>query len=442
MQIKLPDTMRIKLENGLTVIIMPVKHLPLVTFRMLFPFGAASDHPGLQGSAHLTAELLNKGSRNYDAQAFVNEVESIGGILEASSNLDYSIVVGEFLSHRLEAGLKLMAEMILHPEFPPEEVEKEKRKITGEITGRLDNPSYLVDLHFRKLLHKNHPYGNPVEGYMDSISSINREKIVSDHRGYYKANGAILVVVGDVKPGEIERLIRKYFENWNLYASSANAAITSPPDSISSIRLVNKPEMSQVQIRLGAIGITRKNPDYFPVIVMNSILGGSFASRLVTQIRVKRGLSYSAWSRFSMRIHRGEFAVGTFTKNSSVAEVINLILGELRKMQSETAGEEEIKRVKEYITGLFPFSLEPPEGIARMLSEIEFYGLEQDYLAQYCASIQSVTSDQINEAAKKYLPVKTHVIVAVGEASQIQKSLEAFGPVEVWQYDRYLSKND
>lgn len=439
MQIPLPDGVRIQLSNGMTVIILPLQHLPLVTFRMLFPYGAAHDDGRCHGCAHLNGELLNKGSQHYSARSFISTVEQIGGILESSTNMDYSVVVGEFLSDHVATGMALLSELVRNPVFPHEEIEKEKRKLIGEIIGKQDSPSYLADLHFRNFLYQNHPYGYPVEGTQDTLKSITGENIIQAYSNQYRPDGAILVIAGNVDIRETEQLVRTHFEDW--ISHSASAKIIEQPAAVMDpgIRLVDKPEMSQAQIRLGNIGLSRKNSDFFPVVVMNCILGGGFTSRLINQIRVKRGLSYSAWSRFSMRMQGGECVIGTFTKNESVGEVINLIKEELRKMQNEEVAVEEIERVKEYLTGLFPLSIEASESIARIISEIEFYNLEPDYISRYCSRIQAVTINQIHECAKKYLPVKNPVIVAVGTASEIQKILESFGPVEVYPYNKQLS---
>lgn len=439
MHIQLPKCIRKTLDNGMTVLIMPFNHLPLITFRMLFPHGAAHDDDGYYGCAHLTGELLNKGSHNYSAQSFIREVEQIGGILGSSTNIDYSVIVGEFLSHQFNTGMTLLSEMVRNPIFPPDEIEKEKRKVIGEIIGKQDSPSYLADLHFRNFLYKNHPYGHPVEGNQETIISISREHLTQKYTLQYQPKDAILIIVGDIDPVNAEQIVRTHFESWTSRAVSVKSIDISEVAKSPGIRLVDKPEMTQVQIRLGNVGIRRKNPDFFQVVVMNSILGGSFTSRLINQIRVKRGLSYSAWSRFSMRMHGGECVIGTFTKNDSVGEVITVIIEELRKMQNEVVTNEEIERVKEYLTGLFPLSLEPSENIARLLSEIEFYNLEPDSISQYCSRIQAVTIDQIHECAKKYLPVQNPVIVSVGTASEIHKILESFGPVEVYPYNKQLS---
>lgn len=433
-QIILPEYYRTELSNGLIVYIMPIRSLPLTNFSIVFPGGGSQDSKEDTGCANLISELLNKGSERYNATTFIREVERIGGILHAVAQMDYSAINGEFLTRHLGKGIELLAEMVRMPVFPQAELEKSKRQIIGELTAHLEEPSYLANVHFRNCLFNNHPYGRVIQGNNISVNGISRGKCIASFNRLYRAKNAIFVIVGDCDKEEVLALIQKYFGDWHLATNlhDLNAEISQAPSI--KIRLVDKVDMTQTQIRLGNLGIARKDPAYYPVAVMNTILGGGFTSRLVREIRVKRGLSYGAWSKFSPRMQRGEYVIGTFTKNSTVGEVIEIIIGEIRKLQNETLEAEELIKAKKYLTGLFPSSLEPPENLARYLTDMELFGLDRDYIMQHCQRITAVESDELRRCAQTFLPAENPVIVAVGAASQIQKALERFGPVETVPY--------
>lgn len=438
----LPEYSKSVLRNQLTLIILPLNHLPIISFRLLTKGGAVSDSASKCGCANLVMEVSQRSTRSFPDNSLHLEVEKTGGVLNTFAGMEYSVVTGEFLKAHCEQGLRFISEIVRFPEFLSEDIEKEKRRILGDLANKRENPSYLADMHFKNFLYQRHPYGNPVEGFQSGLASIVRTDVVGNHQSCFSPRNSILAVAGDCDSSMIEASVVKWFGDWRN-DDSREFSCDEPPQSNSiRIRIVDKPEMNQAQIRLGNIGIARNDPAYYPVIVMNTILGGGFTSRLVQEVRVKRGLTYGIWSRFVSRSRRGEFVIGTFTKNESLLEVVSVLREEMAKLAGGFLSADELKKAQEYMMGIFPSGLEAHENILRHLIDIEYYNLDHDFLMNHLRDIERVSCSEVIESARRFLPVESPVLTVAGDAERIGSALETIGPVETFPYDRMLDSSN
>lgn len=434
--IKLPDYEEHRLDNGLRVFIMETREVPLVTIRFLLPVGSAHDLSGKDGIANLTARMLLKGAGGRKAEEIAEYVEGMGGSLEAEASRDYTLVQGDFMSRDLGAALDIMGDVILAPDFPAEEHEREKSIVQAEIQGDRESPYYFTSTRFIEALTGDHPYAHPVVGSERSIGSLTRDDLAAFHDGYYSPRGAILAIVGDVNAKKALKLVEKEMGAWKgekIERELPKLQERTFPGR--KVIIIDKPDATQSQIRIGNIGVGRDTPYYFQLNVANNILGGGFTSRLMKEIRVVRGLSYGARSILRQYSAGGLFYVVTYTKNESLREAIDVALDELGKIRDVAVDEEELESNERYISGLFPFRIETNGHLAYWLTELAFFGLGKEFVENYRSRIDEVTSDEVQEVAWKHFHVDDCMIMLLTNYEGVKDQLEGLGEIEVIPFD-------
>ena len=405
---------RVVLKNGITMLFVETHALPMVNISVAIRAGAIYDPQDNPGVANLTAMLLDEGTKSRTSKQIAEEIDFIGGKLSASGGEDFSSASLVVLKKDLKTGMDLLSDILLNPAFPEEELERKKKETIASIISEKDDPGAVVSKAFYKAVFPGHPYGIPVQGEEESVGRITRDDIVRFYQQYYKPNNAIVAVVGDLGYKEAVALIEEYFRQWG------KSKITLP--DVPAVTKVTKKgsilidrNITQANIVLGHTGISRDNPDYYAVSVMNYILGGGgFQSRLIKEIRDKKGLAYSVYSRFDVNKYPGAFSVEIQTKNESALEALEGIKAELNKIRDEKVSDEELKDAKSYITGSFPLKFDTNAKISNFLVQIEFYNLGLDYLNEYVKKIERITKDDIMRVARKYIDTENYIMVAVG----------------------------
>jgi len=429
----LPPITRVTLDNGLRVLVGEYHELPLVEFHLIVGAGAAQDPPGKEGLAALTAGTLVRGTGKLSADQLASAIESLGGRIAATPGTDGTIVSAEFLSKDYAAGLDLLRQVLLDPAFARDEVRRERDERAAGIVAALEDTSSVAEKCFAGFLYGTHPYGRPVEGRSATVPKLGRGDVADFYQRWYRPNDTILVLVGDVAAPEALASLRAALGAWRP-RPDAIATRAAPPAPLTARRvlLVDKPDATQTQIRLGNIAIARNSPDYIPATVANTILGGGFTSRLIEELRVKRSLTYSAWSTFAARLTGGDFRLGTFTKTPTTAETLALALSVEGDFRSHPPARESLAKAKTYLRGQFPLRIESPDALAARLAEAEFNALGPDELATYRERVATVTAEQVAEVAGKLMPPPEAVaIVVVGKAAEIRDALTAqFGPLQ------------
>jgi zinc protease len=334
------------------------------------------------------------------------------------------------LAKHFDKGLDLLSDIILHPAFATEEVERQRKQTIGNLMQAKDNPNSVVDDQYKRHLFGEHPYGKPEPGTVESVSSLTLEDITGFWQKNYIPNNSVLFVVGDIKPSEAFAKVEAKFGDWKQGTPPDLTFPAAKPISGIKVVLINKPNATQSSIKLGNIGIDRYNPDIFNCRVMNYILGGGgFVSRLMLEIRSKRGLTYDVNSSFSYLRFPGEFTVTTFTRNDSTARAISGILEELNKMRDGDVAPSELKETISFYNGMFPRQFETLDQVSNQLAIVEQYGLGKDYLPGYLDNIGKVTAADIRRVAQKQIDTKNLLIVVVSKAADVREALKQFGPV-------------
>ena len=434
-EIKLPPIKKTTLDNGLEVIIIEHHELPVVAFRLVLKSGSACDPSSKAGLANLTAGLLRKGTKTRSATQIAEEIDFVGGSWGGGAGLDATFGTCQVLTKYFDVGLDLLSDIILNPTFKEDEIERLRKQILAGIKQQKDDPESVAEEKFREFVFGDHPYGQPSEGTEESIIAITRDDIVNFHKKYYVPNNAILAVVGDVKSDETIKKVKAKFSQWRGAEITPPSFIEPPPIKGHQILLVDKPDLTQTYIRVGHFGIERKNPDYFAVRVMNYILGGGgFASRLMDEVRAKRGLTYGIHCSFDRYKLRGAYEVSTFTQNDSTVAAIGAIIEQIKKIRAEGVTDKELEDTKSFYNGYFPLQFETPSQIATQILDVELYDLGEDYIKNFRKNINAVTKKDILRVAQKYLDPDNLKLVVVSKADDVKSSLESMGSLEVTSF--------
>jgi len=429
---QLPPHTRATLKNGLTVFVMPSQRLPLVDFRLVVRAGAVNDPAGKEGLAGLTADLLTQGAGTRTAKQVAEDIAFVGGSLSANASTEQIVVICEVLEKDFGTGLELVRDVIVSPTFADEEFGRKKDETLGAIASEKNDPGSVANAALGPFLLGESPLAHPTIGWEKSVAKLTREDVVAFHGRHVRPDRAMLAVVGDVEPKAVLAALERAFAAWKPSGEKHQEAYSAVPQARGrQVLIVNKPEVTQTQIRLACMGVPRNHPDYYPIRVANTILGSGFTSRLVNEIRVNQGLTYSISSRFGMFRNAGTFSINTFTKNETIRKTIDATLAEVKKLLDQGPTDDELAKARRYLTGLFPLGLQAPDALAAQLLDIEFYGLEPTYVGTFADRINAVTMDDCRRALKSYFCVDDLRILVVSNPATARKELEGLGPIEV-----------
>jgi zinc protease len=409
------DVERTTLENGLTLLIVERHNLPIVKVSIGINAGNLYEPPEKAGLANITARLLTKGTKNRTAQQISEEIEFVGGSIGASGGKDYITVSLSILKRDVNLGFDLVSDIILNPVFPEEELSKMKKRMKANLKAREEDPGFVASREFKRIVFGNHPYGRLIIGTDETLDRITRADILDFHSKYYVPNNAIMAVVGDITTGEVKELIRKYFKDWQSKEIPALPLAKIKKTKVRKIVTIDR-DLTQANIILGHIGVSRNNPEYYAISVMNYILGGGgFASRLMQNIREEKGLVYDIHSFFAADKYGGWFQVGLQTKNESANTAIEEVLKEISRIRNEFVSDTELSDAKSFLIGSFPMRIETSSRIANFLVAVEYYNLGIDYIDNYPEYINSVTKEDVLRVARKYLDPENFVLVVVAD---------------------------
>jgi len=413
----LPPIQRMVLPNGLVLLHCEERSLPFATFQLLIDAGSRLDPPGKEGLAYLAARGLLLGTSKQTSTAINETLDFMGASLNASSGRDYATLSLRVLKKDIGKGTDLFMETLTKPAYPDGEIQKEIDKMLAAIQSAEDDPGHVAQKAFQKALFLQGPYRHPVEGTKESVKQLTREGVLQFNRTYYHPTDSILSVVGHLTAEELKSKVLPLFERW------PRKAIPKKPFPIEfakgpMIRKIDKP-ITQANVIIGHKGISRQNPDFYALTVMNYMLGGGgFASRLVDEIRIKRGLAYSVASFFNPGKYPGAFQVILQTKNSSAREAIAIALQEMQRIRNEPISEKELEGAKKYLIGSFPMRLDTQGKLVNFLTQVEYYQLGLDYPIRYPSLIQSVTREEVLRVAKGYLHPENYILVVVANLKE------------------------
>ncbi len=426
-----PESHELILDNGLRIIVVERPEIPMIYARAQIRGGSIYDPPDKSGLAYLTGWVLTQGTESYSNEIIDSVMDSHGAYVSSEAFNESCIVTLTCLSQDFQTLFPYFSEIIAKPSFEPDILEESRRYLIGDLMRTMDDPGEVSDRVFRDEVFRGHPYQKQMTGTIEGLLAISPEDVRQFYRDLYSPDNAVLVVVGDVTLDKVAELSDRYLSDWQ--PSDKPLPITGHPEPTRGLRvlLVDRPT-TQAQIRMGHTGINRTNPDRFKISVMNKILGGGgLYTRLAEEVRVKRGLTYSIYCFFSRREYTGEFMVSTFTRADLAVETIQVILDEIRRIQTEPVDEKELEDAKMALTGSHPLRFEEYEDIARTLVHNTFYGLPMTDVTHFAEKINEVTVKDVQQVAKKYLQPNDMVIVVTGPADQLQMALEEIGPVVI-----------
>jgi len=428
---KPPKPKRFKLKNGLEVMLVEFHDLPLVDFNLMIKTGGAANPPDRAGLADLTAHILDEGTKTRSALAIADQVAALGATLSTGSTWDSSNVSLSTLTKNLDPAIALFADVVINPSFEPKEFERVRDNLLTAITRRKDSPPTVANLAFTRLLYgQKHPYGWPMAGVEASIKKLTPADLRGFYDKYYHPNNAALLVAGDTTEKELRGKLDAAFAKWRA-RSAAAPKLPAPDGAVTATRvfLVDKADAPQSSIRVGLIGIERKSPDYFPVTVMNLILGGGFY-RLDLNLREGKGWTYGARSTVDSRRAPGPWSAGGEFVALHTADSVKEILKEMASMRDADVTDVELARAKDQIIKSFPARFATRANVAAQLAELAVFGLPDSYITDYTKKIAAVTKDDVRRVARKYLDPNHLTIVVVGDRKTLAESLGKVAPLE------------
>ena len=434
-----PKVVRRKLSNGLDVLIAERHNLPILTVELVVKGGETLTPPGKEGLASLTAGLLTEGTAARDALGLASASNEIGASINSGADLEGMSVTMSGLSENAPKALELFTDVLLHPSFPAKELERLRVQRLGALLRMADNPQMVAGVVFPRVLYgATHPYGRPQMGTPKSVKGLTRDDVVAFHKRLFVPNNAALIVAGDTTPEAIVPVLEAALKDWTS-GDSVPTALPEPPKAEGvSVYLVDKPDAAQSVIAVGHVGVPRKTPDYFALQVMNSILGGSFTSRINMNLREKKGYTYGARSSFAFRQGPGPFEAGAPVKTEVTKESVVELIRELEEIAGpKGATEEEVRAQKDRVIKAFPARFESiggggggprgggPGGLTSALAELVLYNLPDDYFTHYRAKVEAITKADVDRVARTYLDPKHLAILIVGDRAKVGPAMQS-----------------
>src|SRR5436190_16576354 len=438
--LNLPQIQKRQLANGLPVWIVELHKVPVAQVNLVVLSGTAQDPPGKFGIASLTSAMLEEGAGSRSALELADAVDYLGADLNAATVTDATMVRLHVPVARLAEALPIMADVALRPTFPNDELERQRKQRLTNIIQARDDPATIASIGFSRLLYgRAHRYGTPGFGTAETIKAFTTGDLRSFYQATFRPTNAALLAVGDITADATMPLLESSFGTWKPPAGGAAAAETLPAveqPAAREVYLIDKPGAPQTQIRIGWIGVPRSTPDYFPLVVLNTILGGSFSSRLNMNLREQHGYTYGASSAFDMRASAGPFLAAAGVQTDKTSEALKEFFNELTGILQAVPADE-LARAKNYVALRYPSSFETTGDISRRLEDALIFHLPDDYFSKYVQNIQAVTAADVQRVAQKYVAPGKFAVVVVGDLKTIEPGVKALnlGTVKVMSVD-------
>ena len=404
--------------NGMTVLVLEQHFLPIVEAHALIKTGSAQDPPDKAGLANLVASLLDEGTTTRSSKQLAEQIDFVGGALEAKAGEDFTTASARVLKKDVDLGFTLLADILQRPAFLKPEFERIRSQILGEMASDNDDPGHVAMKAFNQLVFHGHPYRWPLNGTEESLGKITHADVLNFYAKEYTPGQVILTVVGDVTIEQVTGLVQTHFGAWKKVSSPTRNVKNASPVEKKTIQLIEK-DLTQSNVILGHGGISRTNPDFYAVTVMNYVLGaGGFSSRLMDSIRDKQGLVYGIMSHFDARLMPGSFWINFQTRTEATNQAIQSVLAEIKSIREAPVSDQELSEAKSFLIGSFPLRLDSTAKLAQVLAQVEFYGLGFEYFSQYPKWIERVTKEDVQRVAKQYLNPQRYALVVVGNVAK------------------------
>ncbi len=426
-KLALPPIDKAKLSNGLEVWMVQQNELPIVSMNLVLKTGTANEPDDRTGVAGLTTSLLDDGTKTRSAVEIANQLQAIGAFVGAGGSWDSTTVTLQTLTKNLDKALDIYSDVIMNPIFPASELESLRARSIIGLQQQKTNPNAIANTAYNKVLYGTHPYGR--DNTEATLKAISRDDLVKYYGETFRPNNGVLIVVGNFEKAALKTKLEKAFAGW---ASNGMVAAKTLPQTKTldktAIYLIDRPNSAQSVVSIGQVGIDRMNPDYFPVVLMNSILGGAITSRISMNLREDKGYTYGANSGIQFRRGAGPFRAGGDMQTAVTKESIMELMKELNGIRGGIPiTQKELDYNKQSLIRRYPSAFETVGGISAQLSNLVVYNLPDTYFNDYISKINGVTLDDVNRAAKQYLDPSKMAIVIVGDRKVIEPGLKELG---------------
>ncbi len=429
--VRVPAHERIRLRNGLTIILMPRREVPLIAFSAVLRGGAAADPADKSGVAALVASLLDKGAGKRTAFEFADAVAGVGGSFSAAAGAESIVVGGQFLSRDRQLMIELLADVLLRPALDAEEFDKVRNREIELIKAAKDSdPSGLTGTYGRALLFGSHAYGRPVSGSERSLAAIRHADVVAFQRANFGADRATLIFAGDIDTAWFKRAVSASFGQWQAAATKLEPIAAPVRQTARRVLLIDSPGSVQSYFWIGSVGVDRRYAGRAPLDIVNTLYGGRFTSILNTELRIKSGLSYGASSSFTRGSVPGEFAIRSFVLTENTGKALELAFATLRDLKRGEIAPDMLESARSYVLGQFPLRLETASHWAAALGDLELYGLPPSHIENYGPQLRAVDGAAIKAVIADAFPEpEATVIVLIGDAAKLREDAKKYGPV-------------
>ncbi len=421
-----------RLANGMRFLWARVPQVPLFGLEVVVPAGSQhdGDRPGL---ATFHAGLLDEGTTEHSALELANRIENLGGYLASGATWDTAYVSGTFLADHLREGVELLSEICRAPRFPEDEIERQRQQRLTEILRSQDLPNTQADLAFSQVIYRGTAYENPLIGTAESIETLSRNDLLDFYRRHFVADGSTVIAVGDFDPDALQSHIEDGFGDWSGGQRPTPPQIEPLPLARTEVHLVDRPDAVQTRLQLGHAGIPRTHPDFGAFLILNTVFGGKFTSRINLNLREKHGFTYGANSRLIRRCGPGPFTITTSVRTDIAGAAVNELIHELGRVREEWIGEEELRESSDYLIGAFPYTLQTIGNLIQRLEDLVVFDMPEDLYTYYPGTLGEISGLEARRAARDHLHPDRLAIVAVGPAAALRPQLETLGPVHLWQ---------
>lgn len=422
--VKINPVQKFTLKNGLQVIVYEKHEVPIVQMNLVVKAGSVNESSDKLGIAGVTANMLDEGAGGKSALELSDAIDFLGTSIGANGGLHTSGVSMRSTVSKFDESLKLFADIVLRPDFPQSELERLQKQYVTSLLQAYDQPRAIATAATSQLVFgKDHPYGRSTVGTEQSIRSFSVNDLKNFYSTYYFPNNSFLIVVGDVKANEVIAKLENTLGSWEKKDVKQATMAIGKQVSDRKIYLIDKPEAAQSVIRISRVGVDRMTQDYFPLLVMNTILGGSFTSRLNNNLREKNGYAYGAGSGFSFRPYPGPFTASSDVQTDVTDKALKEFMKELDAI-SKPVTDDELNRAKNYIALGYPDNFSNVASIAGQLVEMVLYNLPEEYFNNYIGKVMAVKKDDVRRVAKKYIDTDDLAIIIVGDKAKVEKGLK------------------
>ncbi|WEF35301.1 M16 family metallopeptidase [Pseudoduganella chitinolytica] len=428
-EFRLPQFETTKLPNGLTVLLMERHEVPLIAVRAVVKAGAVNDGPQA-GLANLTGDAILLGSTRHNKAAIDAAFDFRGAVLAGGGGVEQTTVQANFAKADAPALLPLFAEIVQQPGFDNAELDKLRaRKVSG-LKQAKESPRQVAGNYYRSMLFGASPYASPPGGTVASLQALKQDDVKGFHQRYFRPDNAAIVVVGDFDPAEMKRQLATLFGQWKAEGPAPQRADYGKPlTDKPRVWLVDKADAIETTFLIGGAGIARNDPDYVPVQVLNTVLGGRFTSWLNDELRVNSGLTYGANSAFAPLSQAGTFSISSFTALPKTEAALDLALKTYDRLWSKGIDKATLDSAKAYVKGQFPPRYETSEQLASLLGDMYALDVSRAQIDNFTRDVDALTPEKAKALVEKHFPRKNLQMVLVGKAAEIRKLATKYGEV-------------